>query len=276
MLVLLYSLNKMGKVIGIISLKGGVGKTTIAAALASDLVHAHGQKVLLVDANYSAPNIGLHMDVLCPHHTIHDVLYGGKLSAAIHERYGVDVIPGNFLYSRSINPLKLRARLAHIKKQYDFIVIDSPPSVQEDFLSTFYTADEFFIVTTPDYPSLTGAMKLARLARQRNTPIAGLIVNRIVDTHLQLTLREIQESTNLPVVSMISEEPAVLKALFARVPTTIHAKRAKFTKAINRLSCALVGKPESSGWFEQLFAKQDSVKNREALREHFYTSIFKK
>ncbi|MFH1290833.1 MAG: ParA family protein, partial [Nanoarchaeota archaeon] len=52
----------MTKTIGVIAIKGGVGKTTISAALATDLANHYGKKVLLVDANYSAPNLGLHMD----------------------------------------------------------------------------------------------------------------------------------------------------------------------------------------------------------------------
>ena len=56
----------MAKTIGIVAIKGGVGKTTIAASLASDLVNSYKKKVLLVDANYSAPNLGLHMDVVEP------------------------------------------------------------------------------------------------------------------------------------------------------------------------------------------------------------------
>ena len=54
----------MTKVIGIIAIKGGVGKTTIAASLASNLVNEYHKKVLLVDANFSAPNLGLHMDII--------------------------------------------------------------------------------------------------------------------------------------------------------------------------------------------------------------------
>ena len=54
----------MNKVIGVISIKGGVGKTAVSASLASALSNLHDKKVLLVDANYSAPNLGLHMDII--------------------------------------------------------------------------------------------------------------------------------------------------------------------------------------------------------------------
>ncbi|MEK6933507.1 MAG: AAA family ATPase [Nanoarchaeota archaeon] len=74
----------MGKVIGIVAIKGGVGKTTIAASLATDLANNCNKKILLIDANYSAPNLGLHMDILLPEKTIHDVLEGKiKLKNAV-------------------------------------------------------------------------------------------------------------------------------------------------------------------------------------------------
>src|SRR3989344_4288866 len=106
----------------------GFGKTTLSAALASDLAHNHGKKVLLIDANYSAPNLGIHMNIISPKKTIHDVLVGGKIREAIHERYGVEVIPGNFLFNKDVSPLKLRSRLAGIKKDYNFVILDSSPS----------------------------------------------------------------------------------------------------------------------------------------------------
>src|SRR3989344_6034176 len=111
----------MVKTIGVIPIKGGVGKTTIAASLASDLVNHYGKKVLLVDANYGAPNLGLHMDIVTPVKTIHDIL-ANKVRAvgAIHTRYGVDVIPGSYVNDRRLNYLKLRDRLKSVKGNYDF------------------------------------------------------------------------------------------------------------------------------------------------------------
>ena len=63
----------MGKVIGIVSLKGGVGKTSVVTALGA-AISEFNKKVLLVDANFSAPNLGLHLNIINPEVTIHDVL----------------------------------------------------------------------------------------------------------------------------------------------------------------------------------------------------------
>ena len=53
----------MGLSIAFVSIKGGVGKTTLALETASALANDFGKKVLLVDANFSAPNVGLYLDL---------------------------------------------------------------------------------------------------------------------------------------------------------------------------------------------------------------------
>ena len=63
-----------GRTIGIISLKGGVGKTTTVANLGAVLAKEFNKKVLVIDANFSAPNLGLHLGIVEPKVTIQDVL----------------------------------------------------------------------------------------------------------------------------------------------------------------------------------------------------------
>ena len=59
----------MGKTIGIVSLKGGVGKTTVVAALGGALSRL-GKKTLVVDGNLSSPNLGLHLNIVNPERTL--------------------------------------------------------------------------------------------------------------------------------------------------------------------------------------------------------------
>ena len=116
----------MGKIIGIIAIKGGVGKTTVSSSMAADLVNYYGKKVLLIDANYSATNLGLHMDIVEPEKTVHDVLLGKvRMQNAVHKRFGVDVVPGSYSYNKDLNYLKLKDKIGKLKDEYDFVVIDS-------------------------------------------------------------------------------------------------------------------------------------------------------
>ena len=261
----------MGKVIGLISIKGGVGKTTLAAALAADLAHNHGKKVLLIDANYSAPNLGIHMDIISPKKTIHDVLSGGnRLTEAVHERYGVHVIPGNFLFNKDYNVLKLKNKLAGAKNRYDFVILDASPSLNDEILSTMLASDALFVVSTPDYATLSCSMKSAKLAQQRNKPIAGIILNKVRGKQ-EVKLEEIQESLGIPVVAKIKDDDIVHMALHERTPATLFAKSTKFSKEVSRLSRSLMGKPERKGWFRK--PRKEQI-NREVLRQGFYKNVF--
>jgi len=266
----------MGITIGLISIKGGVGKTTLAAALASDLTHNHGKKVLLIDANYSAPNLGIHMNIISPKKTIHDVLADNdRITGAVHDKHGVHVVPGNFLFRRDYNPLRLKNKISYVKNKYDFIILDSSPSLNDEVLSTILASDQLFVVTTADYPTLSCSMKAAKLAKQRNRPIAGVIINKVRGKY-EVGLEEIQESTGIPVVAKIKEDDIVHLALFERVPAPLFDKSSAFCREIRKLSSALIGKKEKRHWFDKaLFSdvKKEQV-NREVLRKTFYKSMF--
>ncbi len=262
----------MAKVIGIISTKGGVGKTTVSAALATDLANHFGKKVLLVDANYSAPNLGLHMDIVEPEKTVHEILSGkGKLTHAIHTRYGVDVIPGSYFYSKKIEPLKLRDRVNELKKGYDFVIIDSSPSLNEEILSTILASDNLFIVTTPDYPTLSCSLRAARFARQRGKAVLGIILNKIRDPHYEIGLKDIEAVTELPVVARLPDDDSNMRALFNRIPISLYNRRAPFAREISKLSAALTNSKEKKPLWKSIIPldlRREEV-NRQLLRKTF-------
>ena len=267
----------MTKVIGIIAIKGGVGKTTIAASLASNLVNEYHKKVLLVDANFSAPNLGLHMDIIEPQKTIHDVLTGkARVKAAIHNRYGVDVIPGSYLFEGRINYMRLGRRLKSIKEDYDFIILDSSPSLNEEILSTILASDHLFVVTTPDYPTISCSMSAARLAKQRGKPIDGIIINKIRQPEYEIGLKEIEEATGIPVIARIPDDKANVGALFMRIPTSVYNARGAFAREISRLAKAITGNPKNPSFWQKLFSfnfRKEEI-NRQILNKSLYKNIF--
>ncbi|MDO8460767.1 MAG: AAA family ATPase [Nanoarchaeota archaeon] len=267
----------MHKALGIISIKGGVGKTTIASSLAADLAANYRKKVLLVDANYNAPNLGLHMDIVEPDKTIHHVLDNKtNIEKAIHNRFGVDVIPGSYVYPRKIDFLKLSDKINKIKDNYHFVIIDSSPSLNEELLSTMLASDALFIVTTPDYPTLSCSLRAANLAKQRGKPIAGIIINKVRDPKYELTLQQIENSIEIPVVARIPDDKTATRAIYTRIPTPIYNKNSPFSKEINRLNAALTGNAEKLSLVRRIFPispKKEEV-NRQLLKEDFYTSLF--
>lgn len=268
----------MTKTIGIIAIKGGVGKTTLSAALATDLANHYGKNVLLVDANYSAPNLGLHMDILEPEKTIHHVLdRKTQTKTAIQKKFGVDVIPGEYVYNKNIPHLKLKDRLKTVKENYDFVILDSSPSLNDEVLSTMLASDALFVVTTPDYPTLSCTIKAARLAKQRGKPIAGIIINKIRDPKYELKLKEVEDSIDIPVIARIPDDKHAVRSLFTRIPLPVYKKSAPLSKEVNRLGAALTQNKEKKPLLQTImpFDFRKERINRELLKESFYNSAFK-
>jgi MinD-like ATPase involved in chromosome partitioning or flagellar assembly len=267
----------MTKTIGIIAIKGGVGKTTISASLAADLVNNYSKKVLLVDTNFSAPNLGLHMDIIKPKRTIHEVLDKKALiKSSVHNRFGVDVIPGSYVFPKPLNYLKFRDKIKTLKENYDFIILDSSPSLNEELLATMLASDALFVVTTPDYPTLSCSISAAQLAKNRGKPIHGIIINKIRDPSYELSLREIEEATEIPVIARFPDTKLANRAVFTRMPLSIYDTRSTFSKEISRLNGALTLSKAKSSFFKRLFSidfRKEEV-NRELLKESFYNPLF--
>lgn len=266
----------MARTIGIIAIKGGVGKTTIASSLAADLVNHYGKRVLLVDANYSAPNLGLHMDIVAPRASIHEVLMGKtRIRRAIHTRFGVDVIPGSYNYEEKINPLWLRRRLSQVKDEYDFIIVDSSPSLNDEILSTIMASDNLFVVTTPDYATLSCSLKAAKLAKDKGRPITGMILNKVREPKYEIKFDEIESVMGIPIVAKIPDDKFNTRALYSRIPVSVYNRRGKFAKEINKLGAALTENEEKKSFFGKLLGanvNKEAV-NRQLLKESFYTSM---
>lgn len=263
--------------LGIISVKGGVGKTTVASSLACDLVNSYGKRVLLIDANYSAPNLARHMDVNEVGKTVHDVLAGNsRIEHAVHTKYGVDVIPGHADYESSVPVLKLKERIAKFKNKYDYVVIDSSPHPGDEMMSTILASDALFMVSTPDLPTLDCSLKAAKLAKQKGVSIAGIILNKMRDKNFELSIKEIEKSTGIPVVAALPDDKKHVRALSGRIPMSLYDVKGKFSKELHALNDALIGIKEEPKWYQKLFKMDLSAPeaNREVLQHSFYKSVF--
>jgi len=109
----------MGRVIGVLSLKGGVGKTSVVAAL-GDALADFGKKVLLIDANLSAPNLGLHFNIVNPEKTLHDLLdRTANIRDVIQKLEKFDIIPAALFNKKEIAPLNLKNKVKILKRKYD-------------------------------------------------------------------------------------------------------------------------------------------------------------
>lgn len=269
---------KMGETIGFISVKGGVGKTTLALETASSLANDFGKRVLLVDGNLSSPNIGLHLGIN-PEVGLHDVLEkeGEDIHTAIQEKNKIDVLPASLHRTKSFEPLALKKKLLGIKEHYDYVIVDSSPHYSE-MLPVIAACDRLFVVTTPDHVTLQTSIKAARIAKARKTPIDGIIINKIKNPNFEMSLKEIETEAELPVVARIKDDKKMVEALFHKKPITLHSKQHHISKEIRNFASSLCGVEEEKSnfdFFKKFLPKSMDLErekvNRAVLRQNFYT-----
>ena len=264
----------MSNILAFVSIKGGVGKTTLALETASSLANDFDKKVLLVDANFSAPNLGLYLD-LTNETTLHDALDGTLLHNAIYEAHGIDVVPASMYYHNEIDPFKLKKILAKFKNRYDFIILDSSPNYEE-LKPVIAAADRIFLVTSPDNVTLTTTLKAAKIAKEQKTPIEGIVINKIRFPKHEYNSNEIETISDIPVMAKIQDHKKMAQALNHKTPITVLDSTNIISKEIKRFASAICGSPEKEGFFQKLLPFKEIIQkekiNRQFLREKFYES----
>jgi septum site-determining protein MinD len=263
----------MGKSIGVLSVKGGVGKTSSVVSLGNAFADL-GKKVLLVDGNLSAPNLGQHLNIYDPEITLHHVL-GRKANtkSAIYSLEKFDIIPSSLFNNLEINPLKLRDRIKPLKRKYDIILIDSSPSINEEALAVAYASDEILIITTPDKPTLSTTLKNVDLARKRGIPINGIILNKFYNKNFEISIKDIEEISEVPVMAVIPYDTNVLKSLAKTIPFTSFKPKSEGSQEYRKLAATLVGEKYRPIKLKNFF-RWISPKKQDINRIIFYKRVF--
>ena len=154
-----------GKIIGVISVKGGVGKTTTVSNLGVILTREYNLSCVAVDGNISVPNLGLHLDMAAAENTLQDVIEkkGATLLDAVHiHASGLHVIPGS-MSKTQIKPGELVSRIKSLAKKYDLVLLDSSPGAGYEPLEVIECSDGLIVVSCLDFPSVSAALKSIKL-----------------------------------------------------------------------------------------------------------------
>ena len=179
----------MAKIIVITSGKGGVGKTTTAINLAAAMNY-FGQDVLVIDANLSTPNVGINLNSPEVPINLNHILNGkAEVFEAVYEHdSGIKILPSSLSIKelKNLKPEKIKDFKKDFKKISDYVIVDSAAGLGIEASSAIELADELIIVTNPEMPALTDALKTVKFAEQMKKPIAGIIVTRVRNDNIEL------------------------------------------------------------------------------------------
>ena len=159
----------MSKVISISNHKGGVGKTTSAINIGAGL-NRLGKKVLLIDLDPQA-NLSQSLGLINQDKNIYGAIRGEYKLQPVEVLKGLDVIPSTLDLSGAEVELSgeagreyiLKELIDPIKKHYDYVIIDSPPSLGLLTINSFTASDEIYIPLQAQYLAIQGLTKLVEV-----------------------------------------------------------------------------------------------------------------
>lgn len=181
----------MTSIIAITNQKGGVGKTTTAAALMSGLIQ-RGQRVLGVDLDPQGSlgfSFGLDIDACL---TVYEVMKGtAEIETAIVKTDQGDILPSNILlsaaeleFNRPGREFMLRNQLSRVAELYDYIIIDTPPALNVLTVNAYVAADALIIPMAPEILSLLGVAQIretidtVRQCYNSRLRVLGILLNK--------------------------------------------------------------------------------------------------
>jgi len=246
--------------IAITNQKGGVGKTTTTVNLAASLA-ANGQRVLLIDLDPQGnATMGCGVDKHGLEFSVYDVLMHGAPVETVRQRApeaGFDVIPANAdltaaeveLVTASVREHRLRDALARAKHEYDYVLIDCPPSLNMLTVNALVAADSVLIPVQCEYYALEGLSSLLNTVTR---------VQKMLNPQLRIEglLRTMYDARN----SLTNEVSMQLIQHFgARVYATLIPRNVRLAEAPSHGKPALVYDAASRGAIAYLAAASEML-----------------
>ena len=190
----------MGRVIAVANQKGGVGKTTTAINLSACLAEK-GQKVLAIDMDPQGNmTSGLGIDKDEVEKNIYDLMIGQVGVEEVLQKEAIenlDIIPTSIDLSAADKEFIIRNAIAPIKDNYDYIIIDCPPSLSMLTINAMTTADSVLVPIQCEYYALEGLSQLihtVELVKERLNPILKIegVVFTMYDARTNLSLQVVE------------------------------------------------------------------------------------
>ena len=222
----------MGEVIAVLSGKGGTGKTSVCAGVATALADS-GLEVLCIDCDMGLRNLDISLgitDLGCLSFT--DVAEGNYSleQAAVHPIYP----KLRFLTAPvstaadQVDTEAFKAMLKVARESFDFVFLDAPAGIDLGFRLAAQYADRVLLVTGSDPAAVRDAARAGEILELMGKREIRLIVNRInpkMVSAMDLTVDDVMDRAGLPLLGIVPEDPNVTLAAAFNKPLLKHTRR---------------------------------------------------
>lgn len=266
----------MAKIIVVTSGKGGVGKTTTSASLAAGLAR-RGFKTAVIDFDIGLRNLDLIMG--CERRVVYDFVNVIREEATLNQALIRDkrlkelyILPASQTRDKDALTMEGVAKvLDDLSKMVDYIVCDSPAGIERGAQLAMYFADHAIVVTNPEVSSvrdsdrilglLSSKTKRAEEGRERVTE--HLLLTRYCPKRVargdMLSLEDVNEILSIPLLGVIPESQAVLRASNSGEPVILDEESdagQAYTDAVSRFLGEEVSHrfiEEKQHWLKRIF-----------------------
>lgn len=237
----------MGEVLAVLSGKGGTGKTTVCAGVASALAML-GRKVLCIDCDVGLRNLdialgmsqegslsfvevsrdGYSLDWATRHIAFPDLQF---LTAPISEK------------AENVDRNAFLEMLHKAREKFDYIFLDAPAGLDAGFELASSYADRIVLVTGAEPAAVRDASRVAQELQYKEKTDVRLVVNRVNKKTLKFmgwTLDDIMDDAGLPLLGVVPEDKNVVLSAAFRVPLLVFTRRGA-ARACKRIAKRLEG-----------------------------------
>lgn len=227
------------RVITITSGKGGVGKTTTTANLGTALA-MQGKKVVVVDSDIGLRNLdamlGLENRIV---YDLVDVVEGQcrLRQALIKDKRLPDLylLPAAQTRDKNaVNSVQMEQLCQQLRKEFDFVIIDSPAGIEQGFRNAIVGADEIIIVANPEMASVRDADRIIGLVEAADKPEPRLILNRLRSDMVRrgdmMDVADVLEVLGIDLLGIIPEDEMIIITTNKGEPA-VYEKRSRAGRA---------------------------------------------
>ncbi|MEO7022177.1 MAG: septum site-determining protein MinD [Ktedonobacteraceae bacterium] len=237
------------RVITITSGKGGVGKTTTTANLGTALA-MQGKKVVVLDADIGLRNLdavlGLENRIV---YDLVDVVEGQcrLRQALIKDKRMPDLFLLPAAQTRdknAINSVQMEQLCQQLRREFDFVLIDSPAGIEQGFRNAIVGADEIIIVTNPEMASVRDADRIIGLVEAAGKPEPRLILNRLRPEMVRrgdmMDVADVLEVLGIDLIGIVPEDELIIIATNKGEPV-VYDKRSRAGRAFLNAAHRMLG-----------------------------------